>query len=80
MSELKAKPILPEKKKLSPKEKSEIKKKLQELFKEEVWLDGTTDTLVFCVNSHLQNKYILEVLSKYKCYLLMSLFEEKEDK
>ncbi len=78
MSELKTKPILPEKKKLSPKEKSEIKKKLQELFKEEVWLDGTTDTLVFCVNSHLLHEYIIQILTKYKVFMQLSLFNDEK--
>jgi len=77
-NELKSKPILPEKKKLSPNDKTAIKKKLRELYNEEVWLDGTTDTLIFCSNKWFLDNYIVGILTKYKLFVQLSLFNDEQ--
>ncbi len=72
-------PTFPPKDKVSSKERKEISAKLQELFREEVWINTTGDLLVFCSNKHLLHPYIMEILSKYKLWLQMSLFEDDEN-
>lgn len=74
---LKNEPSFPPKVKITKNQRKEISGKLKELFREEVWINKAGELLVFCDNKHLLHPYIMELLSKYRIWLQMSLIDDE---
>ena len=61
---------------LSNEDKKNIEKILQENFKEDVTYNRKENLLMVCNNQHLNHPAFLQILSKYRVFIMPSLFSE----